>query len=152
MNNGVVDRLVYIKGVYSIGDGNLADALKRASLAEINVKFRGSTDCKVRGQQGIACIRLIYLFELKTFTTSSIHVPLIRLNDFAANFSAFLFRVFSFRAVLYLPDHKAYTSTVYRPHGCISSLGIIIKKLAAGFANVCTGQRMICNGKMGSLY
>ena len=48
MNNGVVDRLVYIKGVYSIGGGNLADALKRASLAEINVKFRGSTDCKVR--------------------------------------------------------------------------------------------------------
>ena len=50
MKNGVVDRLVYIKGVYSIGDGNLADARKRASLAEINVKFRGITDCKVRGQ------------------------------------------------------------------------------------------------------
>ena len=50
MNNGVVDRLVYIKGVYSMGDGNLADALKRTSLTEINVKFRGSTDCKVRGQ------------------------------------------------------------------------------------------------------
>ena len=48
MNSGVVDRLVYIKGLYSIGGGNLADALKRASLAKINVKFRGSTDCKVR--------------------------------------------------------------------------------------------------------
>ena len=100
----------------------------------------------------VACMRLIYLFELKTFTTS-IHVPLIPLNDFAGNFSVFLFRVFSFRAVLYLPDHKAYTSTVYRLHGSISSLGIILKKLAAGFANVCTGQRMICNvEKMGSFY
>ena len=38
----------------------------------------------------VACIRLIYLFELKTFTTSSTHVPFIRLNDFAANFSVFL--------------------------------------------------------------
>ena len=31
------------------------------------------------------------------------------------------------RAVLYLPDHKAYTSTVYRPNGSISSLGIILR-------------------------
>ena len=100
----------------------------------------------------VACMRLIYLFELKTFTTSSIYVPLIRLNHFAGNFSVFLFRVFSFRAVLYLPDHKANTSTVYRPYGYISSLGMILKKLPAGFANVFTGQRMICNGKMGSLY
>ena len=57
------------------------------------------------------------------------------------------------RAVLYLPDHKAYTSTVYRPHGCISSLGIILKKLARWFSNVCTNQRMICDAeKMGSVY
>ena len=51
----------------------------------------------------VVCMRLIYLFELKTL------------------------------AVLYLHDHEAYTSTVYRPHGCNSSFGMILKKLA-GFA------------------
>ena len=51
----------------------------------------------------VACMRLIYLFELKTL------------------------------AVLYLPDHEAYTSTVYWPQGCNSSFGMILKKLA-GFA------------------
>ena len=48
-------------------------------------------------------MRLIYLFELKTLD------------------------------VLYLPDHNAYTSTVYRPRGYNSSFGMILKKLA-GFA------------------
>ena len=51
----------------------------------------------------LVCMRLIYLFELKTL------------------------------AVLYLPDHNVYTSTVYRRQGYNSSFGMILKKLA-GFA------------------
>ena len=51
----------------------------------------------------LVCMRLIYLFEIKTL------------------------------AVLCLPDHEAYTSTVYRPQGCNSSFGMVLKKLA-GFA------------------
>ena len=149
----MVDRLVYIKGLYSIGDGKSRRCTKKGVFSwdkrKISWKYRLQGPWAIRS---LACVWYTFL-NSKPFTTSSTHVPLIRLNDFAGNFSVFLFRVFSFRAVLYLPDHKAYTSTVYRPHCSISSLGIILKKLAAGFANVCTGQRMICNvEKMGSFY
>ena len=102
---------------------------KRASLAEINIKLPTARSVGNK----VACMHLTYLFKLKNLA-SSFHVPLIRLNDFARNCSLFSFQVFTFRAVLCLPDHKAYTSTVYRPHGCISSLGMMLKKLAARFA------------------
>ena len=101
-------------------------------------------------------MRLIYLFELQTLASFkniivSCPVDTIQWSFLEGNFSIFRFQVFSFKAVLYLPDHKAYTSAVYRPHGCISSFGMILKKLA-GFANVCTGQRMICDAETGSVY
>ena len=98
---------------------------KRASFSEINIKLPTARSVGNK----VACMHLIYLLNSKPF-----HVPLKRLNDFAGNFSTFSCRVFSFKAVLHLPDHKAYTSTVYRPYGCISSLGMILKKLAARFA------------------
>ena len=64
----------------------------------------------------LVCMRLIYLFELKTL------------------------------AVLYLPDHEAYTSTVYRPPRLQFLLWCGTKE-TDWLCNVCTCQRMICDAE-----
>ena len=61
-------------------------------------------------------MRLIYPFELKTL------------------------------AVLYLPDHEACTSTVYRPPRLQLLLWYGTKE-TGWLCNVCTSQRMICDAE-----